>query len=48
MDDKEMRIELLSLPNNNQIKQLGHREVEYEHLNKLVSKLINEVLVKVN
>ncbi len=48
MDDIQMRIELLNLPNNNKIKQLEHEEVEYEHLNKLVSKLISEVLVKVN
>ncbi len=46
MDDKEMRIELMNLPNNNEINQLEHKEVEYEYLNKLVLKLINEVKIK--
>ena len=46
MEDKELRIELMNLPNNNEIKQLEHEEVEYEYLNKLVLKLINEVRIK--
>ncbi len=46
MDDKELRIELIKLPNNNEIKQLEHEEVEYEHLSELVSKLISKMSTK--
>lgn len=39
MDEKEIRLELKKLVNID-IKQEHHKEIEYPHLKKLVSKLI--------
>lgn len=41
MDEKEIRLELKRLINID-INQLEHKEIEYPHLKKLVSKLIKK------